>query len=172
VKGAGAPVEGAEVALAVVDEGILRLTNFHAPDPVALLHPGRPLWFHARDSREGLAELYERSHVAGDGGGADRATIDRARKDFVETALWRPDLRTDAGGRATVKFKLPDNLTQFRVMAVALDKGGKGASAEDDFTVRKPLMLGPSCRGSRRAGTASRWPRCCATTRARRCRRP
>lgn len=143
VKGAGAPVEGAEVALAVVDEGILRLTNFHAPDPVAALHPGRPLWFHARDSREGLAELYERSHVAGDGGGAERATIDRARKDFVETALWRPDLRTDAGGRATVKFKLPDNLTQFRVMAVALDKEGKGASAESDFTVRKPLMLVP-----------------------------
>ena len=143
VKGGGAAVEGAEVALAVVDEGILRLTGYHAPDPVAALHPGRAMWFHARDSREGLAELYERSHVAGDGGGAERATIDRARKDFVETALWRPDLRTDAGGRATVKLRLPDNLTQFRVMAVALDRSGKGAAAESDFTVRKPLMLVP-----------------------------
>jgi uncharacterized protein YfaS (alpha-2-macroglobulin family) len=143
VKDGGAPVEGAEIALAVVDEGILRLTAFRPTDPVVALRPGRPLRFHARDSREGLAELLERSHVAGDGGGADRATIDRARKDFVETALWRPDLRTDAGGRASVRLRLPDNLTQFRVMAVALDRNGKGAAAEQDFTVRKPLMLMP-----------------------------
>jgi len=139
----GTPVEGAEVALAVVDEGVLRLTAFHPPDPVLALRPGQRLVFHLRDSREGLADLLERSHVAGDGGGAERATIDRARKDFVDTALWRPDLRTDAAGRATVRFKLPDNLTQFRVMAVALDRGGKGASAEGDFTVRKPLMIAP-----------------------------
>lgn len=143
LKDGNAPVEGAEIALAVVDEGVLRLTDFHPPDPVLALRPGRPLRFHLRDSREGLAELLERSHVAGDGGGAERATIDRARKNFVETALWRPDLRTDAAGRATAKLKLPDNLTQFRVMAVALDKGGKGAVAEEDFTVRKPLMLVP-----------------------------
>ncbi|AKT39109.1 uncharacterized protein CMC5_032560 [Chondromyces crocatus] len=143
LKERGAPVEGAEIALAVVDEGILRLTNFHLPDPVTALRPGMPLRFHLRDSREGLAELYERSHVAGDGGGSERTMVSQTRKDFVETALWRPDLRTDAEGRASVRFKLPDNLTRFRMMAVALDRGGKGAMAESDFTVRKPLMLVP-----------------------------
>ncbi len=64
----GKPEGRAEIALAVVDEGILRLTGFHAVDPVPLLHPGRALSFKLRDSRRGLAELFERSHTAGDGG--------------------------------------------------------------------------------------------------------
>jgi uncharacterized protein YfaS (alpha-2-macroglobulin family) len=143
VKDSGLPEAHAEVALAVVDEGILRLTNFHAVDPVPALRPGRALSFRLQDSRKGLAELFERSHVAGDGGGAGTSTIQSTRKDFVETALWRPDLRTDAAGRATVRFRLPDNLTQFRIMAVVLDNEGKGAASENDFTVRKPVMLVP-----------------------------
>jgi hypothetical protein len=144
VRDDGKPEAHAEIALAVVDEGILRLASFHAVDPVPLLHPGRALAFKLRDSRRGLADLFERSHTAGDGaGGKDHATVGEARKKFVETALWRPDLRTDAAGRATVKFKLPDNLTQFRIMAVVLDDEGKGAGSESVFTVRKPVMLVP-----------------------------
>ena len=144
VRDDGKPEAHAEIALAVVDEGVLRLTNFHAIDPVPLLHPGRALSFQVRDSRRGLAELFERSHTAGDGeGGRGSATVGEARKNFVETALWRPDLRTDAAGRATVRFRLPDNLTQFRIMAVALDDEGKGAATESAFTVRKPVMLVP-----------------------------
>ena len=140
----GKPEAHAEIALAVVDEGILRLTGFHAIDPVPLLHPGRALSFKLRDSRRGLADMFERSHTAGDGdGGEGRATIGEARKKFVETALWRPDLRTDASGRVSVKFKLPDNLTQFRILAVVLDDEGKGAATESAFTVRKPVMLVP-----------------------------
>jgi hypothetical protein len=144
VRDDGKPEAHAEIALAVVDEGILRLTSFHAIDPVPLLHPGRALSFELRDSRRGLADMFERSHTAGDGeGGNGHATIGEARKKFVETALWRPDLRTDAAGRVSVKFKLPDNLTQFRILAVVLDDEGKGAATESAFTVRKPVMLVP-----------------------------
>ena len=143
VKDNGKPVTSAEIVLAIVDEGVLRLTNFHAPDPVQALRPGRALSFHLRDSREALADLFERSHVAGDGGGGEGQTQSGARRNFVETALWRPDLRTDAAGRASVKLRLPDNLTQFRVMAVAIDEAGKGAAAEGEFTVKKPVMLVP-----------------------------
>src|SRR5262249_28529448 len=35
-----APAAGAQIAIAVVDEGVLRLTGFHAPDPVTALRPG------------------------------------------------------------------------------------------------------------------------------------
>jgi uncharacterized protein YfaS (alpha-2-macroglobulin family) len=143
VKDGAAPSARAEIALAVVDEGVLRLTDFHAPDPVALLRPGRALDFHLYDTRRGLAELFEKSHVAGDGGGDALGTVGSTRKNFVETALWRPDLRADAAGRASVRFKLPDNLTQFRIMAVALDAAGKGASREAAFTVNKPVMAVP-----------------------------
>jgi len=143
VKDDGKPEADCEVALAVVDEGVLRLTDFHPIDPAAALRPGRGLSFRVRDSRSDLGELFGRSHVAGDGGGAALSTITEARKKFVETALFRPDIRTDQNGRASVKFKLPDNLTEFRVMAVALDREGKGARSESSFTVKKPVMLVP-----------------------------
>lgn len=139
----GKPESDCEVALAVVDEGVLRLTDFHPIDPAAALRPGRGLSFRVRDSRSELGELFGRSHVAGDGGGMALSTITEARKKFVETALFRPDVRTDQNGHATVKFKLPDNLTEFRIMAVALDREGKGARAESSFTVKKPVMLVP-----------------------------
>jgi uncharacterized protein YfaS (alpha-2-macroglobulin family) len=139
----GKPEPDCEVALAIVDEGVLRLTDFHPIDPAVALRPGRGLSFRVRDSRSDLSELFGRSHVAGDGGGVALSTITEARKKFVETALFRPDIRTDQNGRASVKFKLPDNLTEFRIMAVSLDREGKGARAESSFTVKKPIMLVP-----------------------------
>jgi uncharacterized protein YfaS (alpha-2-macroglobulin family) len=137
----GKPVAGAEVALAVVDEGVLRMTNFHAEDPTTALRPGIPLGFEVSDSRDLLANFFKKSHTAGDGDGS--ASVTNTRKNFVQTAYWKPDLRTDSGGKATIEFTLPDNLTRFRMMAVAIDKKGKGVAVENDFTVRRPVMMIP-----------------------------
>ena len=38
-----------------------------------------------------------------------------------QLALFAPTVKTDAGGKATVDLKLPDNLTRYRVMAVSVD---------------------------------------------------
>ncbi len=134
----------AEIALAVVDEGVLRLTGFHAVDPTVALRPGHPLAFRTFDTRQDLAEWLNRSHVAGDGGGEEgAASIVAARRNFVQTALWIPDLHTDASGHASTKLHLPDNLTEFRMMAVVIDRDGKAAGSEASFTVQKPLMLVP-----------------------------
>ncbi|MGB1013546.1 MAG: alpha-2-macroglobulin family protein [Nannocystaceae bacterium] len=142
VKNGTKGVAGAEVAVAVVDEGILRMTNHHAPDPVKDLRPGQALNFEILDSREGLAALMRLSKPGGDGDSGPE-NQDSTRKKFVQTALWKPALRTDANGRAQVVFTLPDNLTKFRVMAVVLDKDGRGGSEEYGFTVRKPVMMIP-----------------------------
>ncbi|MEX1362724.1 MAG: MG2 domain-containing protein, partial [Nannocystaceae bacterium] len=144
VSAGGTAVAGAEVALAVVDEGVLRLTNFHAPDPVSALYPGQGLELTVDDSRRLLAERLRRSHVAGDGSGAGSHSLVSTRKDFVRTALWKPQLRTDADGRAHVRFTLPDNLTRFRMMAVVIDDQGRGGVHEDDFEVQMPLMAIPA----------------------------
>src|SRR5690606_22008028 len=63
VEHGGRPVEGAEVALAVVDEGALRLTDHHAPDPVTALRSGVRLDFDVLDTRHALSSLLERSPV-------------------------------------------------------------------------------------------------------------
>ena len=143
VKDKGKPVANAEIALAVVDEGILRMTNFHAADPATALRPGQPLRFEVSDTRDRLAALLDHSKSAGDGAGDGSATTSNARKNFVQTAFWKPDLRTDSQGRATASFKLPDNLTRFRMMAVVIDGAGKGVGAEGEFTVRRPVMMVP-----------------------------
>ena len=140
----GAPVANADVALAVVDEGVLRLTNFHAPDPIATLRPAGGLSLRVIDNRDVMAALAQGSHVAGDGGSEGDASLVTTRKNFVQTALWRPDLVTDADGHAKLELPLPDNLTRFRMMAVVLDDDGRGAVKEDAFEVRKPLMVVPA----------------------------
>jgi uncharacterized protein YfaS (alpha-2-macroglobulin family) len=145
VKDGQTPDGSAEIALAVVDEGVLRLTSFHAPDPTTALRPGLPLSFRSFDTRQDLADWLNRSHVAGDGAGEEgAASLVAARKNFVQTALWIPDLHTDAAGHASAKLHLPDNLTEFRMMAVVIDKDGKAAGSEASFTVTKPLMLIPA----------------------------
>jgi alpha-2-macroglobulin len=139
----GAAEAHAEVALAIVDEGVLRLTDHRPPDVTAALRPAVALGFSVRDTRGALAELFGRSHVAGDGGADDLAMPPDTRRKFVETALWKPALRTDASGKAKVRFELPDNLTEFRMMAVAIDKEGKGGARQASFTVAKPVLVEP-----------------------------
>ncbi|HEU4730007.1 MAG TPA: alpha-2-macroglobulin family protein [Kofleriaceae bacterium] len=66
------------------------------------------------------------------------------RSDFNPLAAFSPAVHTDAAGKATVDVKLPDNLTRYRVVAIAVagDKQfGKGESA---ITARLPLMVRPS----------------------------
>lgn len=66
------------------------------------------------------------------------------RKNFDALAVFAPTLRTNAGGIAQIRFKLPDNLTRYRVMAVAVSGGKQFGSGESAITARKPLMVRPS----------------------------
>ena len=65
----------------------------------------------------------------------------RMRVDFAALALFAASLPTDATGRAQVAVKLPDNLTRYRVMAVAATPGNAFGSGESTITARLPLMV-------------------------------
>lgn len=142
VKRGDQPIKNADVTLAVVDEGVLRLTDFHPKDPTNPLHPARALSFSSADSRALLFRRKEKAHVAG-GGGADDGDSADTRKDFVETAAWVPSITTDSNGRATTKVKLPDNLTEFRMMATVIAEDGSAGVAEDGLVVTRPFLLEP-----------------------------
>jgi alpha-2-macroglobulin len=66
------------------------------------------------------------------------------RKNFNALAVFAASLPTDAAGRARVKVKLPDNLTRYRVTAVAVAGGRLAGSGESVITARLPLMARPS----------------------------
>ncbi len=66
------------------------------------------------------------------------------RKDFSALALFAPSVRTDASGEARLTLKVPDNLTRYRVMAVAVAGATRYGYGEATVTARNPLMLRPS----------------------------
>ena len=71
------------------------------------------------------------------------APID-VRADFDALAVFAPDGRTDATGTVTVDVDLPDNLTRYRVMAVASAGADRFGSDESMITARLPISIRPS----------------------------
>jgi uncharacterized protein YfaS (alpha-2-macroglobulin family) len=67
------------------------------------------------------------------------------RTDFNPLALFSASEHSDVNGEVTLTVKLPDNLTRYRVMVVAVDPSGKQfGEADSNLTARLPLMVRPS----------------------------
>ncbi len=66
------------------------------------------------------------------------------RTNFNALAAFVPRLTTDSRGRASTVVKLPDNLTRYRVVAVASAGDKRFGKGESDITARLPLMVRPS----------------------------
>ena len=174
----GAPVEGADVLLIVVDEAVLALSGYELMDPIDVfyrpwgvylntvrgrglilledpLKPGEAVDLQSRSTSgpaEGVAAA-ESALAADDMGVADygraagtgqgETQID-VRQNLDALALFDPKAVTDAQGRVTVEFDLPDNLTRYRVMAVAVADAERFGSTESAITARLPLQVRPS----------------------------
>lgn len=133
----GKPVS-AEVSVTAADEGVLSLIGYQTPDPIPTFFAPWGIGTTTATQFEYIRDIpgpnLERPATGGDAPGTLRSR-------FASTAVWSPGAVTDATGVATVKFNAPDNLTAFRVMAVAADKTYKFGSSDKRFTVSKPLQL-------------------------------
>jgi hypothetical protein len=85
-----------------------------------------------------------RAEPDGDSGQSEPGPEFEVRKNFDPLATWAPAVTTDGRGRATVKVKLPDNLTRYRVMAVAVHGDTRFGAGESAVTARLPLMVRPN----------------------------
>ncbi|NEP02426.1 MAG: alpha-2-macroglobulin family protein [Symploca sp. SIO2E9] len=65
------------------------------------------------------------------------------RKDFRPLAYYNGSVITDRKGQAKVSFKLPDNLTTWRVIAVATSEDMRFGDGESTFVTAKPLLSNP-----------------------------
>lgn len=175
----GKPVSGAELAVVVVDEAILALSNYQLADPITVFYAQRAADFASQYSRASiilidptaLSEAVNRQAVvqevavekqfaleapsaamptmtasAADMAGAPGAapTPIQVRTNFNPLAVFAPSVRTDAAGKASVPVTLPDNLTRYRVMVVAVHQGSRFGAGEANLTARLPLMVRPS----------------------------
>ena len=131
-----------EVTLWAVDEGVLALTGYKTPDPIDLIYRERGLGLRLASNMTAVApqipEGEKGQREAGGGGGAAGAEILRSR--FKTTAFFLGSVVTDADGSATAVAKLPDNLTTFRIMAVAVTAGDRYGKGESEMLVTRPLL--------------------------------
>lgn len=56
----------------------------------------------------------------------------KLREYFPETLFWSPELITDKNGKATINFKMADNITTWKVYTIASTKNGKFGVAEKE----------------------------------------
>jgi uncharacterized protein YfaS (alpha-2-macroglobulin family) len=63
------------------------------------------------------------------------------RREFKDTAFWQPDAVTGGDGKATISFKLPDNLTTWRATARAVTADTRVGSAVQKTIARKDVIM-------------------------------
>ena len=135
----------AEVQLYAVDEAVLRLTGYQLPDPVAALFPEHALAVAVGEALPRLVrrqKFGEKGEVQPGGGGGLGPPGD-VRSKFATTVLWQT-LVTDANGKAHAEIELPDNLTTFRILAVATTDRDRFGGGETRVTVALPLLVLPA----------------------------
>jgi alpha-2-macroglobulin len=192
---AGAPVANAEMAVVVVDEAILALTDYQLQNPLDVFYQARganvssvygragivlasPDMLQIQMDGEQMARAAAPVPTAGMALGeveadmavpamemaeemadmpaeaeapapeappdADDDSPIAIRTDFNPLAIFAPEVNTDASGRATVTVRVPDNLTRYRIMVVAVEGDNRFGAAEANITARLPLMVRPS----------------------------
>lgn len=66
------------------------------------------------------------------------------RKNFNETAFFFPALTTDADGKTTFSFTIPEALTKWKLMTMAHTKDLASGYSEQTVITQKPLMVQPN----------------------------
>jgi len=152
----GQPVR-AEVSLSAADEGVLQLISYVTPNPMKTFYASYGLGVDAGTNWNRVARLADPTKGDPDEGGDSASTQagQRIRSKFVSSAYWAPMLVTDAKGEIAFSFTAPDNLTAFRLMAVAADAGDRFGAGDRRLTVNKPVMAAPALPRFLRSGDAA-----------------
>ena len=142
----GGPVRGAEVTLYAVDDAVLNLAGTPPPDLSRELEEPLALGVQTSVSLRSILpedpalRLFANKGAAGGGGGLEPMV----RRNFEPAPYWNAALRTDASGRVEARFVVPDALTRYRLVAVALHGVESAGTGTGTLRVEKPLMIEPS----------------------------
>ncbi len=136
----GKPVS-AEVALGVVDEAIYAIAQDRTEPILDYFYSRKP---NEVSTRFSFPEIYlsDPDKAAAAAKMPRRALSDvYTRKRFLDTAYWKPDIVTDANGRASVSFDLPDNLTTWRATARAITEDTSCGESRDSVLAQQDLLV-------------------------------
>jgi len=148
----GSPASGAEVSLGIVDEAIYSIQpetagnikrefygrRYNEVETTLAIHYSftgfsgdKPIELARNKPAYQLADFKNESPLA-------EPTI---RREFKDTAFWQPEVITGADGKATVKVKLPDNLTTWRATARAITADTHVGSSIQKVIARKDVIM-------------------------------
>ncbi len=139
----GNPTQG-QFTVMVVNEAVLQLSGYRPPNLVDTVYAEQPISTRFSDNRPDV--ILQPQDVAkpkgwGYGGGfSSGAANTRTRTDFQALAYYNGSVLTDVNGNAQITFKLPDDLTTWRVMAVATDGNLRFGNGDATFISTKPLL--------------------------------
>ncbi|HJT81418.1 MAG TPA: alpha-2-macroglobulin family protein [Chthoniobacterales bacterium] len=145
------PVKDADLTVFATDDAVLTLGNWKLPDLISEFYPKNPFSVRSYQSLDRFIEqitptsLTQKGFILG--GGEEAAVSGRGitRKEFKTLAFWQGSLTTDDNGKASFEFVAPDNLTTYRIVAVAQAKADQfGGDANTTLKTSKPLLINPA----------------------------
>ncbi|MBU1169704.1 MAG: large extracellular alpha-helical protein [Proteobacteria bacterium] len=136
--------EPVELAVAVLDEAVFDLLSdgrghfdpyggFYRVDGLDLMN------YSLLTRLIGIQKFEKKGASPGGDGGVEISM----RSVFDYVSYWNPSLATDKMGRADIEFKVPDNLTGWRVFAMAVTPTDRMGLGDKGFKVNKPTELRP-----------------------------
>lgn len=144
----GKPASG-EVTLWLVDQAVLALGKEQRLDPIPDFITPVTSRLGVQDTRNwtlGILPLNEQpggdqAAKEGEESLLDKVTL---RKEFLSVPYFNPNIQVGASGVATVKVKLPDNLTNFKLRAKAISGPDRFGVGTGQVSVRLPLIVQPA----------------------------
>ncbi len=141
----GTPLPG-EVTLWLVDQAVLALGEEKPLDPLPTFLPKARSNIRIADTRNRAVGLVPVVEEPGGGGAArerapellDKVTV---RKKIVPVPYYNPRILVSEDGIATVSVELPDNVTNFKIRAVACSGPSRFGIAKSMLAVRLPMVV-------------------------------
>ncbi|WP_353932737.1 alpha-2-macroglobulin [Okeanomitos corallinicola TIOX110] len=139
----GNPVSG-QFTVMVVNEAVLQLAGYRPPNLVDTVYAEQAISTRFSDNRPDVRLTSQTAILPkgwGYGGGLSSALANtRIREDFQPLAYYNGAVISDENGQANISFKLPDDLTTWRIMVVATDGNLRFGNGEETFITTKPLI--------------------------------
>jgi alpha-2-macroglobulin len=129
--------------LAIVDEGLLDLTNFGTPDPHRHFYAREALGVKTYDLFDFVAGAYGAQLEKAFAVGGDQDKVASGKKQanrFDPVVLYAGPFTLSKGGKKTHNLRMPNYVGSVKAMVVAGDKGAYG-NTDKEIKVRKAVML-------------------------------
>ena len=129
------------ITLAVVDEGILQITNYKTPDPYGFFYANRALGVNSFDLYPLLfPELKTMLSSTGGDAAMNKRTNPMQNKRVKLISYWSGIMEANGSGEANFEFDIPQFSGQLRLMAVAY-RGQSFGSKDAEMVVADPIVV-------------------------------